>query len=74
MGRGCVGWVREVEEEEAGGGWGKEGGDVGGGELVDAFEIPTALVRIRMIFETCPTSRFDLRERGHGRVVGGTHI
>ncbi len=29
-----------MEEEEAGGGWGYEGGDVGGGELVGAFEVP----------------------------------
>lgn len=30
----------ELEEEEAGGGWGEEGGDVGGGEGVDALEVP----------------------------------
>lgn len=30
----------EVEQHEADGGWGEEGGDVGGGELVGAFEIP----------------------------------
>lgn len=43
-GRGCVGRVGEVEEHEAGGGWSYEGGDVGGGELVDAFEIPDTMV------------------------------
>lgn len=43
-GGGRVGRVGEVEEHEAGGGWGYEGGDVRGGELVDAFEIPGAFV------------------------------
>ncbi len=43
MGEGCgVGWVGEVEEQEACAGWGEEGGDVGGGELVYSFEIPVA--------------------------------
>ena len=30
----------QVEEHEACGGGGEEGGDVGGGKMVDAFEIP----------------------------------
>lgn len=29
-----------MQEHEAGAGWGEEGGDVGGGELVGSFEIP----------------------------------
>ena len=32
--------MREVEEHKSCGGGGQEGGNVGGGELVDAFEIP----------------------------------
>lgn len=43
---GCVGRVGEVEEHEAGGGRGYEGGDVGRGELVDAFEIPDTIISI----------------------------
>lgn len=33
-----------MEEHEAGGGWSYESGDVGGGELVDAFEIPDSII------------------------------
>lgn len=35
-----------MEEHEAGGGWGYEGGDVGRGKLVDALEIPDTIISI----------------------------
>lgn len=74
VGRGCVGWVREVEEEEAGGGWGEEGGDVGRGELVDAFEIPTIVLELRRI-ETYSIAHIIFESEGIGMVVvGETHI
>lgn len=40
-----------MEEHEAGGGWSYEGGDVAGGELVDAFEIHLIVGPLQLIHE-----------------------
>lgn len=42
-----------MEEHEAGGRRSHEGGDVGGGELVDAFEIPDGISNNRTIKRGC---------------------
>lgn len=74
MGRRCVGWVREVEEEEAGGGWSEEGRDVGGGELVDAFEIPRIVLEQRRT-ENLFNGHLVFESEGIGMVVvGETYI
>ena len=52
-GGGCVGRMGEVEEHEACRSWSYEGGDVGGGELVDAFEIPNFIISNPNIERTC---------------------
>ena len=70
--RGGVGGGGEVKEEEFSEGGRQEGGNVGGGELVDAFEIPVFLNRGGRGVYFSFFFHFQLRRWiGWGRTSGG---